>query len=130
MNIPAQYGGDTYRLATDTHLAGTKFIADNTDNDIKLVGKLSLYIRYYDPLKNIEINSVGLSFPYTEYNSSAVNEAINEAIKEVDYIMSSDIQYNYYMYFLGSDPFEEADFDDECSRIYDNGRFTLFKPSD
>jgi len=128
LNIVAQYGGDTYRMATETHLAGTKFVADNSGQDVSLVGKLSLYIRYYDPEKNLKINTIGLNFPFTDYNASAVNEAISDAIGEVDYVMSSDIQYNYYMYFLGLDPFEDVNLDDDCNRIYNNDRLTLFKP--
>ncbi len=128
LNIPAQYGGDTYRLATKTQLAGAKFIADNSVQDISLVGKFSLYVRYYDPLKDIEVLSIGISFPYTTYNSSAVNEAINKALKEADYIMSSDLQTNYYVYFLGFDPLEQFDFEDKCNLIYDNGRFRLYVP--
>jgi len=128
LNIPAQYGGDTYRLATKTQLAGSAFVADYSDQDISLVGKFSLYIRYYDPLKEIEVLSTGLTFPYTTYNSSAVNEAINEALKEADYILSSDLQDNYYVYFLGFDPLEQVNFEDKCNLIYDNGRFRLFRP--
>jgi len=128
LNIPAQYGADTYRLATKTQLAGSKFIADYSGQDIKLVGKLSLYVRYYDALKEIEVLSIGITFPYTTYNSTAVDEAIAKALQEADYIISSDLQTNYYVYFLGFDPMEQVDFEENCNLIYNNGRFRLYVP--
>lgn len=128
LNIPAQYGGDTYRLATKTQLAGSAFIAENSHQNISLIGKFSLYIRYSDPLKDVKVLSTGLSFPFTTYNSSAINKAISEVLDEADYIMLSDLQENYYLFFLGLDPIEQANLDDKCNRIYDNGRFRALKP--
>lgn len=128
LNIPAQYGADTYRLATNTQLAGSKFIADVSDQRFSMVGKFNLYIRYYDPLKEINVLSIGMSFPYNEYNSSAVTAAINKALEEADYIISSDLQTNYYVYFLGFDPIEQVDYSDKCNLIYDNGRFCVYVP--
>ena len=130
LNIPAQYGGDTYRLATKTQLAGTAFISEYSSQSISLVGKFSIYIRYHDPLKDIEVLPIGLSFPFTTFNSSAVKEAVDEALKEADYVMLSGLQDNYYFYFLGLNPIEEIDFDDKCNRIYDNDRFSALKPLD
>jgi len=128
LNIPAQYGGDTYRLATKTQLAGAKFIADNSASNISLVGKFSLYVRYYDPLKGIEVLSIGLSFPFNTYNSSTVNDAVNEALKKADYFLSSDLQTNYYEYFLGFDPLEQFEIQDKSNLIYNNGHFRLYSP--
>lgn len=124
VNVPAQYGGDTYRLATDNQLTGTAFMADYTPQDIYLIGKFSLYIRYHDPLKRYTILSIGV-FPYTSVpNSSVVNEALNKA----DYVMLSSLEDNYYMFFIGFNPLEQVNFE-KCNRIYDNWRFRTLEPT-
>ena len=128
LNIPAQYGADTYRLATDSQLAGSKFIADNSDESFSMLGKFNLYIRYYDPLKRIDVLPLGIDFPYTNYNSTAVVEAIDEALNRSDFIVTSGLQTNFYVYFLGFDPLDEVAFQDKCNLIYDNGRFQIYVP--
>ena len=128
LNIPAQYGGDAYRLATKSQLAGSKFIADISDEDVKLIGKFSIYVRYYDPLKDVQVFSIGLTFPFTDYNISDVEEAVNEALEKVDFLISSDLQTNYYEYFIGEDPLEQVEFEDKCNLVYDNGAFRLYMP--
>lgn len=120
LNIPAQYGADTYRLATDTQLAGSAFVAEFTPQNVSFVGKFSLYIRYYDPLKDFTILPI-VSFPFTSLPNSS---AVNEVLKDADYILLSDLQDNYYLYFLGSNPLEQADLE-KFNMFYDNGRFQL-----
>ena len=128
LNIPAQYGGDTYRMATQPQLAGSNFVADTSPDEIDVVGKFTLYVRFYDPDKVINVVPIGLDFPYTTFNSSAVDEAIDEALTKVDYVTLSGLQTNYYKYFLGLDPLQDVDFDAKCNRIYANSQFTVFKP--
>jgi hypothetical protein len=123
LNIPAQYGADTFRLATDSQLSGTKFVADVIPDKVNLVGGFSLYIRYHNPFKNYTILDVGLSHPFTESPNST---AIDEAIIEADYIMISQIEHNYNMFYLGFDPFDELTLEG-VNRIYDNGDFILLK---
>ena len=128
LNIPAQYGGDTYRLATDSQLTGTAFFADHTPNSVSLIGKFSLYIRYHDALKNITIPSIGIKYPFTSIpKNSSLQIEVNKVLKETDYIMRSSLEDNYYLFFLGSNPFQKIDFDQVCNRAYDNGRVTIFK---
>ena len=79
-------------------------------------------------MKEIEVLSIGITFPYTTYNSTAVDEAIAKALQEADYIISSDLQTNYYVYFLGFDPMEQVNFEENCNLIYNNGRFRLYVP--
>ena len=95
---------------------------------MSLIGKFSIYIRYHDPLKDLRVLSIGLSFPFTTYKSTAVDIAIDEALKEADYVMLSDLQDNYHLFFLGLNPIEDVNFDEKCNRIYDNDRFHTFRP--
>ncbi|MCK4498556.1 hypothetical protein KAU25_05110 [Candidatus Bathyarchaeota archaeon] len=126
LNVFAQYGGDTYRLATETQLAGTAYFASNVPQDVTLIGKFTLYIRYHDPLKEYAVISIGLSYPYTTGpNSTAVKEALSEA----DYILKTQLEDNFYLFSLGLNPFEEVDYG-KSHRIYDNWRLQLLKTND
>jgi hypothetical protein len=128
LNILAQYGGDTYRLATDSQLTGTAFFADHTSESVLLVGKFSLYIRYHDPLKNITVPSIGIRYPFTSIPSNgSLQIEVNKVLKETEYIMRSSLEDNYYLFFLGTNPFQRIDFDQVCNRVYDNGRVTIFR---
>ena len=125
LNIPAQYGADSFRLATPTQIAGTAFIAEYSPQNIEIVGKLCyIYIKYNDPLKIFQIVNIGLDPPFTHLpNSTVLNEALNQA----DYIAVSNLQHNYYEFYLGIDPMEQINFNN-YTRIYDNGGFGLLKP--
>lgn len=125
LNIPAQYGSDNYRLATDTQLSGTAFLASYTPDDISIVGELTLYIKYHNPLKNYTILSLGLAVPITEAPNST---RIAEGLSTTDYIIISDLQHNYFMFYLGEDPLEEQAKLQILNRAYDNGRFQLLSP--
>jgi hypothetical protein len=129
LNIPAQYGSDTYRLATDSQLRGTQFLTFHTPESFFIIGRLTLYIRYYDPLKNYTIPDIGLDYPFTSMpNSSAVNEAIDRVLGRVNYVTRSALEDNFYVFSLGFNPFESIDFNAKCNLVYDNGQFTLYSP--
>ena len=129
LNIPAQYGSDTYRLATAAQLSGTEFLTRYSPESFRILGRFTLYIRYFDPLKKYEVPSIGLDYPFTSLpNSSAINEAIDRALGQTDYVVRSDLENNFYIFSLGSNPFDSIDFDAKCHRICDNGQFRLFRP--
>lgn len=122
LNIPAQYGSDSFRLATPMQLAGSSFFADSAPQNISCLAGFSLYVRYYDPLKNIDFQSL-IALPFTSFpNSTTVNDAVNK----VAYIVRSDLQDNYYLFYLGKNPLDQVPFE-RFNRIYDNGNFCIFK---
>ncbi len=132
LNIPAQYGSDTYRLATAPHLAGTEFIAEHAPNNIKLIGEFTLYIKYYEPTKIYRVLNVGLSSPFNRVpNSTYLREQFNNA----DYILVSNLQHNLFMFYIGRDPLDEAltTTSDEVplyiNQICDTGEFRLLQPT-
>jgi hypothetical protein len=130
LNIPAQYGSDTYRLATDSTLEGAAFFAEYSPQRMNLIARLTLYIRYHNPLKQIVVPSLGISYPYTSLpNSSSVNKAFLDALTETDYVVLSELEKNSYMFYLGSNPLERIGFEDRCNRVYDNSRYWVFKPA-
>ena len=123
LNIPAQYGSDAYRLASNTQLAGTEFVTFYTPDGISLVGQFTLYIKYHDAMKSYTILEKGLATPFTEPPNATL---INAEISKADYFIISDLQHNYYIFYLNMDPFEEIHID--SNRVYDNGGFKLMMP--
>ncbi len=132
LNIPAQYGSDTYRLATPPHMAGTAFIAEHAPDNIKLIGEFTLYIKYYEPTKSYQVLSVGLSSPFNRVpNSTTLREQFNNA----DYILVSELQHNLFMFYIGRDPLDEAlsvtpgeETPLRINQICDTGDFRLLQP--
>lgn len=128
LNIPAQYGGDTYRLATESQLKGTEFLTSYTPQSFTIIGRLTLYIRYFDPLKNYQVPPVGLEYPFTSLpNSSAVDSAVKSLLGQVDYVTRSGLEDNFFIFSLGFNPFSSIDFDAKCNRVFDDGEFRLYR---
>lgn len=115
LNIPAQYGPDSYTLVRNPELSGSEFFATHTPQKTVCFYGFSLTIRYYNPLKEVKFLTLG-TLPFTEVpNASSVNEALNKA----DYVIVSDKQNNYYYYFLGQNPLDQVDLE-KFNRIYDS----------
>ena len=130
LNIPAQYGSDTYRLAADTQLSGVQFLTSNAPQSFSVIGKFTLFIRYFDPLRDYTVPDIGLDYPFTSLpNSSAVDQAMNQVLSQVDYVMRSGLEDNFYVYSLGFNPLDSINLDERCNRIYDNGQFVLYVPT-
>jgi hypothetical protein len=127
LNIPAQYGSDTYRLATDGVLAGTKFFVIHTPQNTTCLYSFYPHVRYFDPLKYVQFVNIHGTLPFTRVpNGTDVQKAVSSA----DYIIRSDLQHNYYLYFLREDPFESvnaAPVLDRLNRVYDDQSFCLFR---
>ncbi len=121
LNIPAQYGADNYRLATPGLLAGYQFFTEYAPENCTVVGDFTLYIRYFDPLKNYTVMDVGLSSPFNDIPNPPL---LRYELRQSDYVIDSDLQHNLYMFYLGEDPMEEANFE-TMNRVYDDGSFRL-----
>lgn len=122
LNIPAQYGSDTYRLATDAVLAGTRFFVSSTPKNISCLYGFYPHIRYHDPLKNVVFISIPGTLPFTSVpNATTVQKTTSLA----EYIIRSELQHNYYLYFLREDPLDHVDFN-SFDRVYDDGSFFVF----
>jgi hypothetical protein len=122
LSVFAQYGSDTYRLATEPVLAGTSFFVYQSPNNVSCLYSFYPHVRYFDPLKTVEFVSIPGTLPFTEFPNSTV---VNRAVTQADYVIRSSIQHNYYVYFLKEDPLDNADFND-LNRVYDNLDFQLF----
>jgi len=122
VNIVALYGSDTYRLEYFESLAGTKFLVDSTPQSISVLYGFWPHIRYQDPLKRVQFFEVRGTLPYTSVpNSTSVQKTLNKA----EYIIRSELQRNYYLYFLGEDPLDQVSMD-RFNRVYDNAEFLIF----
>lgn len=122
LNVPAQYGSDNFRVATSQQLAGSEFFACYVPENSSCLTKFSLYIRYFNPLKNFYFYSVG-ELPYTEALNRTV---VEQAIEMSDYLILSDLLNNFYFYYLGENPFDRVSVY-QSDRIYDNRGMQIFK---
>ena len=125
LNIPAQYGSDTYRLATNAVLTGTSFFVKSISQNATVLYGFYPHVRYFDPLKNVVFEAIPGTLPFTSVpNSTTVERTMFRA----EYTIRSDLQHNYYMYFLRQDPFELVE-SGIFNRLYDDRGFRLFKPA-
>ncbi|MBS7630256.1 hypothetical protein KEJ47_01560 [Candidatus Bathyarchaeota archaeon] len=125
LNLPAQYGSDTFRLATEKQLYGSRFFAYNTPNEISVHGQFSLYVRYYTPVKHIKFEAIpGTSLPFTYIPNST---AIINAITTTDYTIFSELTYNFIYYYYGRNLYDEVNLN-TLNRVYDNSGYEIFKP--
>ena len=126
LNIPAQYGADSYTLETKTDLSGAQFVTMKTPNDIVVMYDFSLLQRYFEPAKNISYD-VLQNLPFTYVPSSA--EVLDSA-SGCDYVVLSNTSDNYYYYFMQHTPISDALNGDDDSlgfnRVYDSEGFVVF----
>ena len=125
LNIPAQYGSDTFRLANEKQLSGSRFFAYNTPNQITVHGQFSLYIRYYDPVQHITFKNIpGTSLPFTFIPN---NTDIFNAINSTDYTILSNLTYNFVTYYYGKNLYDNIKLD-LLNKIYDNSGYIIIRP--
>jgi hypothetical protein len=125
LNVPAQYGSDNFRVATAPQLAGSEFFAQYVPENISCLTKFSLYIRYFNPAKNYRFYSVG-ELPFTETLNATV---VQNAMDASDYVVLSDLLDNYYLYYVGENPFDSPTAQEWLSRtnrVYDNHGFQIY----
>jgi hypothetical protein len=123
LNIPAQYGSDSYRVATTPQLNGAEFITGEIPNNSSIVNTLGLYLRFFDPLKHVWQSSVG-DFPFSKYPNAT---EVHDDISTRNYLVDSREQSNYYSLYLGSDPLRQIDLN-IYNRLYDNSNYRIFTP--
>lgn len=126
LNIPAQYGADSYTLQTKTDLAGAQFVAMNTPNNIVVLYDFSLLQRYFEPAKNISFRVLE-ALPFSSIPNST--EVLN-ATSGCDYVVVSDTSDNFYYYFMQQTPVSDTINGSNDSlgfnRVYDSKGFVVF----
>lgn len=124
--IVALWGSESYWLSSNTELAGSEYGAVYLPDNSVLFYKFAPYLRYYNPTSHIRFSVLGQT-PFTEFTLENTIQILNAS----DYIAFSRAQLNFYVYYLGLNPFENIDVAGNPSlitaRIYDNGNFTIFQ---
>jgi hypothetical protein len=128
LNIPAQYGGDSYTLQTGPDVSGARFFASSTEGGVTCLYEFSLLQRYFEPSKNVSFRTLQ-ALPYTYVPNSS--EVLSVA-GQVDYVLLSRTQNNYYYYFMQQNPLmevmgERGGSDPDFGCVYDNGAFAVFE---
>jgi len=125
LNIPAQYGADSYTLQTRADLAGAQFVALNAANDSVVLYDFSLLQRYFEPDKNVSFKVLD-TLPFTSIPNA---NDVFEAASACDYVIVSRTSDNYYYYFTQHTPIADtlnvSTVPLGYSRIYDSGDFVV-----
>jgi len=118
IHIPAEYSAEMHSMVPTTELKGLAFYAEYTPPAARFFYSLPSAAYYYG-IKGKQIYILAShSLPSPEF--------VNKTIGEAEFIITSNLQKNYYLYFLGVDPLEHLNFDDHHNRIYDNERFCIY----
>jgi hypothetical protein len=128
VNIPAVNGSDSYRLVTNPEMQGSNYCAEYLPSGSTVFGQIGTYVRYFDPLKDLQFISPGTA-PFLSYNPSSIEAGLGKT----NFIVVSRNQQNYYEYYVGRNPFEGIDLTGNISLsracIYDDGNFTVYVTS-
>ena len=125
LNIPAQYGGDSYTLETQTDLSGAQFLATKTADGIVVLYDFSLLQRYFDPAKNVTFRTIE-NLPFTSIPNSTT---VLNAASQCDYVVLSNTSDNFYYYFTQHTPLSDtlngSNDSLRFNRVYDSKGFVV-----
>jgi len=118
IHIPACYSREMHAMVPTSELKGIDFCAEHMPPTAPFFYSLPTYKEMKG--KQIYIRS----FP--PFYSLPSHELVNETTGEAEFIISSKLQKNYYLYFLGVDLLENLNSDGHHNRIYDNEGFCIY----
>jgi hypothetical protein len=122
LNIPAQYGSDSFRLATNQELAGSRFFATYSPQNSSCFDEFSFYVRNYDPTKIYQFETIVASAPSVKTPNQT---SVDQELARLNYVVRSGLENNYYLFYLGYNPLNGANLD-RFNKIYDNGAYEIF----
>jgi len=124
LSLPTMYGTETFKLATATELSGTGFTMAYSPEGARILYHDESYLRYHDPLKDIQLVTLGTP----PFNVKLEPSVVDETIGEADYVILSQTQENFYVFNTGSNPLSETKMTNLTSfnKIYSNDGFQLF----
>lgn len=120
IHIPADYSSEVYTMVPTSEFEGAAFYAEYIPPAASFF--YSLPISYY---KNIE-GKHAQKYIRSRFHSLPSHEFVTETVGQAAFLMSSDLQRNYYLYFWGFDPLEDLSLDDHCNRMYDSEGFHIY----
>jgi len=119
LHIPAHYGGDSYKIVTDSQLKGSEFYALDVPSDSSYFAVFYQKLIYaVDPL-NVKAPTRP---PLWTGNVAA---SVASALKQSRYVIDTDLDRNALIYYSGQDPMENVDIDNFMNRIYDSGSYRI-----
>jgi hypothetical protein len=122
IHIPAQYSNQNCTYVPTSELKGCAF-----------------YTKYAPSTAPFFYEPVGVFLPTGVINGTQISitliaglyslpsqKLVNETTGSSEFIISSNLEKNYYLYFYGVDPLEHLNLDDHYNRIYDNEGFHIY----
>jgi hypothetical protein len=120
--IPALYSNQNYAYVPTSELKGDAFYTKYT---------LPAAPFFYEPISCFlpygTINGTQITLSaITGIRSLPSQEIINEATREAQFIIYSNLETNFYLYYYGVDPLVHLNLDYHRNRIYDNEQFRIY----
>lgn len=122
LNIPALYSSQNYVYVPTSELKGCAFYNTHAPPNAPFFYEpISPFLPY--GVNNLTLISLTV---IAGIHSLPSLELVNETTRECQFIISSNLLKNFYLYFYGVDPLENLNLDDHNSRVYDNEGFQLY----
>jgi hypothetical protein len=122
IHFPASYARENYIYVPTSEIKGATALAQYTTSTAlifyEFLAPLPFSMNETHHFINIQV-LVG-------YYSMPSSEIINAALGEAQFVVSSSLQDNVYNYFFGTNILAEYNLNQNHSRLYDNGEFTIF----
>jgi len=120
IHIPADYSDEMYMMVPTSEFKGIAFLAEYIPPAAPF-----FYSLPSGAIKGKQISIFGALAPPTSFSLPSY-ESVRKTIGGAEFIISSNLQKNHHLYFLGVDPLEHLNFDDHNNRIYDNEGFRIY----
>ncbi len=122
IHFPASYARENYIYVPTTEIKGATALSQYTPPTAlifyEFLAPMPFSINETRHFVNIQVLVGFYSLPSSEI--------INAALGEAQFVVSSSLQNNVYQYFFGTNILAKYDLNQNQSRLYDNGEFTIF----
>jgi hypothetical protein len=122
LHFPASYARENYIYVPTAEIKGAVALSQYTPSTALIfyeyLAPTPFSINETRHFINIQVLAGFYSLPSSEI--------INAALGEAQFVVSSSLQNNVYHYFFGTNILAKYDLNQNQSRLYDNGEFTIF----
>lgn len=123
INIPASYTRDNYIYVPTSSLQGTAFYTKYAPRNVTfLYEDLAPFLPFNETPMGTELTILGIN----GLSSLPPQKVVNATVKQADFILDSNLQINFYVYFFGYNPLRTFNLNENHNRIFDNEGFRIF----
>jgi len=122
IHIPAHYIREVRSYVPTSELKGTGFYAKYAPSTAPFFYE---YLAPFLPIKKTTGTQINIQSILPFYTMPS-HELVNVTTGKAEFIISSNLEKNLYLYFFGVDLLEHLNLDDHHNRIYDNEGFRIY----